>query len=68
MPGLSTLVRDLSGWLPEVVMHDLRIGAARATIRFWRSDNGRSHAEILKKNGTLRPIPRAARYGHSLKR
>ncbi len=47
---------DLPTWLSEVVLHNLRIGAATATIRFWRGDNGRSHAEILEKNGTLRLI------------
>jgi hypothetical protein len=39
---------------------NLRIGAATATIRFWRGDNGRSHAEILQKNGALRLINQPA--------
>ena len=28
--------RDIPTWLSEVVLHNLRIGAATATIRFWR--------------------------------
>ncbi len=47
---------DLPTWLSEVVLHNLRIGAATATIRFWRGENGRSHAEVLEKKGTLRLI------------
>ena len=55
---LETLVvaPDLPVWLSEVVLNDLRIGAARATIRFWRSEDGHSHADILEKKGTLRLI------------
>jgi glycogen debranching enzyme len=52
---LETLVvaPDLPAWLPEIVLSNLRLGAATARIRFWRGDNGRSHAEILEKQGTL---------------
>jgi glycogen debranching enzyme len=55
---LETLVvaPDLPTWLPEVVLSNLRIGAATATIRFWRGENGYSHAEIVEKKGTLRLI------------
>jgi glycogen debranching enzyme len=55
---LDTLVvaPALPAWLPELVLHDLQVGAATAKIRFWRGENGRSHAEILEKTGTLHLI------------
>ena len=55
---LETLViaPDLPDWLPEVVLKDLRVGGAKADVRFWRADNGRSHGEILRKRGTLHLI------------
>jgi hypothetical protein len=55
---LETLVvaPDLPTWLPEIVLSNLRIGAATATIRFWRGQNGHSHAEIAEKKGTIRLI------------
>jgi glycogen debranching enzyme len=55
---LETLVVDpaLPAWLPEVVLHDLRLAGAVATIRFWRDDRGRSHAEVMRKRGTFRLV------------
>ena len=52
---LDLLVVDpvLPSWLPEVIVRDLRLGGATATIRFWRDDSGKSHAEVLRKRGTL---------------
>jgi glycogen debranching enzyme len=52
---LDLLVVDpvLPPWLPEVVLHDLRLGGAVATIRFWRDERGASHGEVLHKRGTL---------------
>lgn len=52
---LDTLVVDpvLPTWLPEVILRDLRIGGATATLRFWRGSNGQSHAEVLHQRGTL---------------
>jgi glycogen debranching enzyme len=54
----ETLILDpvLPSWLPEIVMHDLRVGAAKVTLRFWRQENGRSDWEVLKKHGTLRIV------------
>ena len=54
----ETLVLDpvLPAWLPEVVVHDLRVGQARATLRFWRDADGSSHFEVLRKHGTLRVV------------
>jgi hypothetical protein len=52
---LALLVLDpvLPTWLPEIIIHDLRLAGARATIRCWRDENGASHAEVLHKRGTL---------------
>lgn len=43
----------LPPWLPEVVLHGLRLGGATATLRFWRDDSGDSHAEVVELHGTL---------------
>jgi glycogen debranching enzyme len=55
---LELLVIDpvLPTWLPEVILRDLRIAGARATLRFWRDRNGKSHGEVLDKRGTLRVV------------
>jgi glycogen debranching enzyme len=52
---LSLLVVDpvLPSWLPEVVVRDLRLGGAVATLRFWRDRSGESHAEVVRKRGTF---------------
>jgi glycogen debranching enzyme len=46
----------LPDWLPEVVLRDLRVGDARASLRFWRKPDGTSHFEVLRTHGTLRII------------
>jgi glycogen debranching enzyme len=53
---LNTLVvsPDLPEWLPEAVLHDLRIGEGKGTIRFWRGEHGRSHAEVISSTGPFR--------------
>ena len=55
---LNTLVvaPALPVWLPEIVLTNLRVGDSTATLRFWRGEKGRSHAEILEKKGTLHLI------------
>lgn len=55
---LQLLVVDpvLPTWLPEVVLHDVRLGAASATLRFWRDQRGASHAEVVRKHGTFHLI------------
>ncbi len=68
---LDLLVVDpaLPAWLPEVVVRDLRLGGATATLRFWRDADGASHAEVLRKRGTLhlvrQPPPESLRAGVS---
>lgn len=53
---IETLVVDpvLPTWLPELVVHDLRLAGAKATLRFWRDGSGASHVEVLHKRGTFR--------------
>jgi len=41
-------------WLPEVLLHDVRLGDANATVRFWRDANGQCHAEVIESRGTFR--------------
>ena len=52
---LHLLVVDpvLPSWLPEVIVRDLRLGGATATLRFWRDDSGHSHAEIVRSRGPI---------------
>ena len=58
MAALDLLVFDpaLPTWLPEIVLRDLRVGGATATIRFWRDDAGDTHGEVIEKRGTLHLI------------
>ena len=44
----------MPAWLPEIILHDVRLADATATIRFWRDADGHSHAEVLDKRGTFR--------------
>jgi glycogen debranching enzyme len=55
---LHLLVVDpvLPTWLPEIVLHGVRLGGATSTIRFWRDVHGESHAEVVRKSGTLHVI------------
>ena len=52
---LNLLLVDpvLPAWLPELVLHDLRLGGARATLRFKRQESGACHAEVVRKRGTF---------------
>jgi glycogen debranching enzyme len=55
---LDLLVVDpvLPTWLPEVILRDLRIGGARATLRFTRAEDGVSHVDVTSRSGTLRVV------------
>src|SRR5262245_47839637 len=55
---IETLIVDpvLPPWLPEVIVDGLRLGKARATLRFWRDRRGASHVDVLRRQGTLRVI------------
>jgi len=53
---VRTLIVDpvLPAWLSEIVLRNLRVGDATATIRFTRDADGRAHADILERDGALR--------------
>ena len=55
---IETLVVDpsLPEWLPDVIVHDLRVGDARVTLRCTRDEAGASHFEVLHKIGTLHVV------------
>lgn len=52
---LNMLLVDphLPDWLPEITLAGLRVGQARVTIRFYRTDDGASNYEVLDKRGAL---------------
>ena len=54
----ETLVIDpvLPSWLPDLVVHELRVGAATVSLRFWRKEDGTCTWEVLHKRGTLRIV------------
>lgn len=56
--AVHTLLVDpaLPTWIPELVLHDLRVGEAKATLRFRREENGSSTWEVLHTQGKLRII------------
>lgn len=55
---VETLIIDpvLPAWLPDVVVHDLRVGRATVTLRFWRKEDGDSSWDVVSKRGTLRVV------------
>jgi glycogen debranching enzyme len=54
MAPINTLVLDpvLPEWIPDLVLHDLRVGDAKVSLRFWR-DGDRSKWEVVNKTGAL---------------
>jgi glycogen debranching enzyme len=52
---LHLLVIDpyLPEWLPDVTIENVKVGDARATLRFWRDEGGKAHGEIIEKHGSL---------------
>ena len=63
----------LPSWLPEITLHDLQVGDAKVSIRFFRKEKGKSDYEILQKKGTLHvfrqpsPWSLTARFAERLK-
>jgi hypothetical protein len=47
-------------WIPELVLRDLRVGDATATLRFRREANGSSTWDVLDKEGTLHIVRQPA--------
>jgi glycogen debranching enzyme len=52
---LQALIVDpaLPDWLPEVTLHDLQVGQARASLRFYRDGSGQTDYQVLAKEGSL---------------
>jgi hypothetical protein len=52
---LNLLLVDphLPEWLPELTLRDLRVGQSRATIRFFRTEDGASDYRVLDVIGSL---------------
>ena len=52
--NVLALVRPrLPAWLPTVTVRRLRVGAATVSIRFERSADGSTHADVIEREGTL---------------
>jgi glycogen debranching enzyme len=60
--AMHTLIVDpaLPVWIPELVLRDLRVGDATATLRFRREANGSSTWDVLDKEGTLHIVRQPA--------
>jgi glycogen debranching enzyme len=42
----------LPHWLPDITLHDLRVGTSKVTLRFW-IENGETQYEVLSGEGEL---------------
>ena len=42
----------LPHWLPDITLHDLRVGASKVTLRFW-TESGETRYEVLSCEGEL---------------
>jgi hypothetical protein len=46
----------LPAWLPEIMLHNLRVAEAVISIRFYRLEDGSSDYEVLDKRGHLHVV------------
>ena len=46
----------LTDWLPQITLLRLRVAEAQITLRFYRTDSGRTEYEICEQQGTLHVI------------
>ena len=60
--AINTLLVDpaLPDWMPEMIVHGLRVGDATVTLRFWRTTSGASRWKVVHKDGTLRVVRQPA--------
>jgi glycogen debranching enzyme len=60
--AVNMLIVDpaLPAWMPEVILRDVRVGEAKATLRFWRREDGRSSWEVLHRQGKLHVVRQPA--------
>jgi glycogen debranching enzyme len=42
----------LPHWLPDITLHNLRVGTSTVTLRFWREDDA-THYDVLSNNDAL---------------
>ena len=58
----QTLVVDpaLPAWIPELILRDVRVGTAKATLRFWRDGDGASKWDVVHTQGTLHVVRQPA--------
>jgi glycogen debranching enzyme len=54
----------LPRWLPDITLHNLRVGASRVTLRFW-TENSKTRYEVLSSEGELH-IEQQSPDGHPL--
>ncbi len=45
---------DLPEWLPALTLSNIRVGNARASLRFWRDTAGSTQHEVVEQEGELR--------------
>ena len=55
LASMETLLIDpiLPTWLPSLELRDLKVGAARVSLRFERNRKGRTDWDVIHKSGTL---------------
>jgi glycogen debranching enzyme len=60
--SMQTLIVDpaLPAWMPELILRDVSVGPAKATLRFWRDADGASKWDVLHTQGTLHVIRQPA--------
>jgi glycogen debranching enzyme len=60
--ALNTLIVDpaLPAWIPDLILHDLRVRDAKATLRFRRDADGGSTWDVLHQQGKLHIVRQPA--------
>ena len=60
--GRLRVAPELPHWLPDIVLHGLKVGGARVDLRFWR-EGERSRWEVLGQDGALQVREGSSRRG-----
>jgi glycogen debranching enzyme len=55
----------LPPWLPELTLHQLHVGDALVSIRFYRKPNGRSDYQVLGQRGSLHVLRQPSPWSQS---